>query len=85
MNFVRLDRFIEDNISGSGRAVIGVGANPPFSYSIGNHRSNLPELLVIGLSAENACMLINDWSAKMLAQGREFHDGELIDIGGKFP
>lgn len=85
MDFRSLDRFIEENIHRMGRSVIGVGANPPFSYSIGNHRNNLPELLLIGLAADDACMLINNWSAKMLAQGREFEDGELIDIGGRFP
>lgn len=54
----------------------------PFIYSIGNHECGLPKLLEIG--SNDACVM-NEICEKMRMQGRRFRNGELIDIGAKYP
>lgn len=75
---------IARHIAQQDRAVISVLDGKPFSYSIGNALRGLPELLVIGLSPNDATALINEWSNRMI-EHRPFLDGELVDIGGRFP
>jgi hypothetical protein len=76
---------IDDDVRRDGRSVLCIGAeddSPPFAYTIGNALVGLPELLIIG-TLEGG--LLNDLSRIMLERGRAFDDGELVNLGGKFP
>ncbi len=72
------------HIAEHGRSVLSIFDTPPFTYSIGNATVGLPELLVFGLAPSDARDLINIWSDRMI-EHRPLTDGELVDIGGKFP
>src|SRR5262245_55499012 len=81
----QLHKDIETDVRECGRSVLCIGGEedlPPFAYTIGNSLVDLPELLIIG-TREGA--LLNDLSEKMLDRGRAFDDGELVNLGGKFP
>jgi hypothetical protein len=81
---------LHENIAGDirrdGRSVLCIGReedSPAFAYTIGNALKNLPELLMIGNIS--AAYLLNDLSQRMIGRGGAFDDGELVDVGGKFP
>lgn len=57
--------------------------NFPFMYTIGNHELRLPELLMIG--TDQGGSILNKVCGIMRKNNRPFQDGELIDLGGKFP
>jgi hypothetical protein len=70
-----------------GRHILGVfncedTTGPEFAYTIGNHDKGLPELLVIGTPKGG---FLNDLSLIMINRGEQFADGEIVDIGGRFP
>jgi hypothetical protein len=71
---------ISECIERTGRMVLGVGAVPTFSYSIGNHTRGLPELLIIGLSPNVALTLINRISD--VGDLDNVKDGEIINTTG---
>jgi Domain of unknown function (DUF4262) len=74
------DRETFRHIAQYGRSIIGVsgcGGEPPFSYTIGNHLKNLPELLIIGSSE---AFYLNHLSRLMITRRRSFDDGELIQL-----
>ncbi len=86
----KLKRFVDKHVAKDGRAVMGVFPEPEigkraFSYSIGNAKRGLPELLVIGLCGPDGMWLINAMSKLMLQRGRKFDDGEMVDLGGLCP
>jgi hypothetical protein len=81
----RFYRKIAVDIDVHKRSVIAVGGGentPPFSYTIGNSRRLLPELLIIGL-LDN--WTLNTLSDRMIDQGRPFADDEIVDLGGRYP
>jgi Domain of unknown function (DUF4262) len=55
----------------------------PFMYTVGNYEVGLPELLIIG--SLDAGDVLNAVCARMRDQNRQSGEGELIDVGGKFP
>lgn len=79
---------IDEAIDRTGRMIVGVPATEdmpehiPFAYTIGNYLKGLPEILCIGIIESD---VFNLWSQVMIARGTPFEDGELVDIGGKFP
>ena len=76
---------IENDIQRYGRCVLCVGGeadSPPFAYTIGNWLRGLPELLIIG-TIKGA--LLNNLSQKLIERGAAFEEGELVNLGGKFP
>jgi Domain of unknown function (DUF4262) len=80
--FARIARKIVSDIDRVGRSIIGVGDAPPFAYTIGNSLVGLPELLVLGMVADD---LLNQLSEMMIERGRGFDDGELVSLGGLRP
>jgi hypothetical protein len=74
---------IQADIERDGRQILGVFDEPPFAYTIGNELKGLPELLFIG-GARNSGFL-NILSDMMIERGVRFTDGEIVDIGGKYP
>jgi hypothetical protein len=80
MSFEELYAKMAANIERHGRTVLGVGENPPFSYTIGNSLKHLPELIVIGLHPRDGMALLNLWSELMISQGREFRNGEIVHL-----
>jgi hypothetical protein len=65
------------------RSIVGVADSPPFAYTIGNQARGLPELLIFCSPA--AAGLLNILSDLMIERGSAFADGELVNLGGKFP
>jgi hypothetical protein len=78
------ERILAD-IKRCGRHLIGVGGTDetlPFTYTIGNWRRSLPELLVIG---DGAAGFLNDLSAQMLKRGKGFAFGEVVRLPKYLP
>lgn len=73
------------DITEYGRSVIGVIDDPAFSYTIGNALRQLPELLIFGVAPLDATWFLNHLSKMMIERKKAFDDGELVDLGGKFP
>lgn len=65
------------------QGVLGDEEHFPFIYTIGNYQLGLPELLVIGTG--EAAHSLNSICERMRKNNRPFENGELIDLGGKFP
>lgn len=66
-----------------GRIVIAVadGENS-FSYTVGNCKRGLPELLIVGPFEPSAIRtVLNVMSEKLIERGSAFEDNSLIDIG----
>jgi hypothetical protein len=68
-----------EHIKRSGRSIMQVFVPEgeegwPFSYTIGNHLRELPELLAIGTSQGG---FLNDLSQKMVDAGKPFEDGQF--------
>jgi hypothetical protein len=86
MNGLRkLHRNIEGDIRRCGRSVLCIYAEadePAFAYTVGNAIAGLPELLVIGTS-DGA--FLNTLSQKMIERGAAFDNGEVVNLGGKYP
>jgi Domain of unknown function (DUF4262) len=83
-------RGIAENIEEHGQHVMGVFGGPgdilPFCYSIGLTGRGLPELLLIGgFAPEDAAAVLNWLGEAMRERGRPFHDGEIVDWGGRLP
>jgi hypothetical protein len=75
---------VREHIARTGRSVLGVGADPAFTYTIGNHLAGKPELIVFGINPEDAQGLLNEISNR--ADAAELGTTvEVIDLGGKFP
>lgn len=56
------------------------------SYTIGNTRKGLPELIIVGpFNPRQSQAVLNDLSEKMIERGRAFDEGELVSLGGKYP
>jgi Domain of unknown function (DUF4262) len=75
-----------EDIERFGRSILIVGEGEegwPFSYTIGNHLRELPELLIIGTSRGGA--LLNALSQKMIDAGKPFENGQLVSVGGRLP
>src|SRR5258708_22779378 len=82
-----LCRELREKIQEHGRWILYVfptdnTEGPPFAYTIGNHEKGLPELLVVGTEKGG---FLNDLSAIMVNRGKQFADGEIVDLGGTFP
>jgi hypothetical protein len=83
-----LDKVHED-IQERGRSVIAVmpdnaDPNEAFTYTIGNARIGLPELLVVGSCHPSMCGMLNALSKIMLQKGA-FVDGQTVSLGGQYP
>jgi hypothetical protein len=80
---------IHKNIERHGHCIVGVPDDlRPFSYTVGNHDLELPELLFIDLtySESNATTILNRLAHIMRNERRAaFRHGELVSLGGKFP
>jgi hypothetical protein len=86
--FAEFRRDIDGKVRRYGRAVMGVfpdrksraeDPNEYFVYTIGNHHSKLPELLLIGFAQE--ARLLNILSQRMMQLGAPFNDGEMVGLG----
>lgn len=81
-------REVKQNIDAFGQhlfQVFGEGAEPGFTYTIGNADRGLPELLLIGdFPSRIAAGLLNEFGAKMREDGKPLATG-LIDIGWSIP
>jgi len=87
---LRLD--IAAKIKESGQAVQVVyltehdpPGSQPFMYTIGNYRHGLPELLVVGTDSNAIAGVLNRLGKIQRDRGKDFKDGELVSVGGKFP
>jgi hypothetical protein len=68
-----------------GQSVVGVMAGrDAFSYTIGNHEKGLPELLMFG-DPRTFTPILNHIADLMREGGKPFEDGQLVDLGGRFP
>jgi hypothetical protein len=71
--------------------IYGVACDPPepfFHYTIGLHGAGLPELLAIGGDENHARIVqsvVNALAELMLERKKPFHEGELVQLGGKWP
>lgn len=82
---------IRANADEHGRAVMQIvepraahdPTNNTFTYTLGNCRKGLPELLIVG--GVDFQWLMNMLSEEMIKRGRGFDDGERVDLGGRFP
>lgn len=83
--FVEFYRQIGDNIRTHGQHVQGVGASPPFFYTIGNAGAGLPELLMIGAFPLDIVMpALNIIGHNMREAGKAPEPG-LLDIDWTYP
>lgn len=57
----------------------------PFIYTIGNHERALPELLVVGLTADAFIDLLNRLGKIQRERASSLRPGEIVSVGGKFP
>ncbi|MDX6749384.1 DUF4262 domain-containing protein [Geminicoccaceae bacterium 1502E] len=65
-----------------GHVVMTIGAGegePPFAYSVGLARLNLPEILVMGLDADTMHGLVNNAVYMMRESGEPFEEGARVD------
>jgi len=80
---------IAANIEKYGQHLVGVMEPDsdllPFTYSVGMHQLGLPEILIIGLEPGMVAGVINHLCDIQRSRGVGYKDGELIDIGGKYP
>lgn len=84
--FFRLHLQIEANIAAHGQHLLGVmDGGEPFLYTIGNHARGLPELLAVGVDPSVFAGVLNHLGRMQRARGRAFEDGEILDLGGRFP
>lgn len=81
--FDRVMAKIESDIGFFGLSQIGVADEPPFIYTIGNHRMHYPEFLIVGMWREVGPL--NELTRLMVNRGRRFDHGEIVDIGGSVP
>jgi len=81
-------REVKQNIDAFGQHLFQVfsdGAEPGFTYTIGNADRGLPELLLIGnFPSHIAAGLLNELDAKMREVGKPLPTG-MIDIGWSIP
>lgn len=62
-------------------AVIGVSSTdsePSFSYTVGLHYKELPELIMIGLPVQSATYILNNCAGKMINQSNKYPHGQSI-------
>jgi|SRR5262245_18014098 len=81
----KLQKGIADDVRRERRSVLcipGEEDSPSFAYTIGNWLLGLPELLIIGTTKG---YLLNILSEKQIERGAAFEEGELVNLGGKFP
>lgn len=68
------------------RMIIGVPHTKKeigFYYTIGNQEKRLPELLLLGnFNGEDAALVLNALSEKMIDEKRVFENGEEVSLGG---
>jgi len=64
--------------------VIGVGGDPIFTYTVGLHHKNLPELIMVGLNPNIAMHILNDCGHMMVDNG-PFKHGTQIDELANMP
>lgn len=67
--------------------IIGVGDSnkePTFTYTVGLHHKNLPELIMVGLNPELAMYILNDCGDMMVDNG-PFKHGTQIDELANMP
>jgi hypothetical protein len=57
----------------------------PFAYTIGNHGRGLPELLFVGSVEPPFLDLLNRLGEIQHGRGEGFRDGDLVDLGGRYP
>ena len=82
---------IKKEISAYGQYVVCVGApvdSPsdvlPFTYTIGNFKVAMPELLLIGWCDEVAVRIINTLGRLQRDRGMGFRSGETVNYSAKF-
>jgi hypothetical protein len=79
---------IEASIAESGQFVLAVIGDDPdwmFAYTIGNHRRQLPELLIICYDAKVAATILYKIGEIQAARGTAFADGEAVSFGASLP
>lgn len=72
---------IKDHVNRGKWGVISVmgGPEPGFAYTVGLHHKGLPEIIMVGLSAEVSMVLLNDCAARMIEQNEAFVHGTEVD------
>jgi hypothetical protein len=80
---------IRDNIDRYGQHVMSVGSGhaeaADFIYTVGNHESEMPELLITGKIAHAFAPVLNQLGKLQRDRGFGFRDGEVVSLGGKYP
>lgn len=61
-----------------GWAVQGVGASPPFAYTVGLTECGAPELLMVGLPFTTMQTLLNDLARPVKEAARRYAPGERV-------
>lgn len=70
------------NIEQYGHSLIAVANKKmPFAYTIGNAQKQLPELLILAVSFDQARILLNLVGDQMRAENRAFKHGERVSLG----
>jgi uncharacterized protein DUF4262 len=86
MTRAQLLRDIANDIREHGRSVLcipGDADGSGFAYTIGNWETHrLPELLIIGTTRG---AMLNPLSELMIERDHAFAEGEIVDLGGKYP
>jgi hypothetical protein len=70
-----------DNIRTGSWTAINVTGPTSYWFTVGNHASGLPELLIMGDDPDNELEMVCE---RMREQDRPFDDGEFVDVGGRY-
>lgn len=91
MGLNKVRKLLKERVKDDEWMVMGVagettakGHEPTFSYTIGLHLINLPELLIVGLDPIKAVHILNASAEKMITEGRIKH-GTIIDDVANMP
>ncbi len=79
---------IEANILSHGQMVLNIfPGDKPFchSYTIGNWRLRLPELVMFGGDSGTLHWALNEVGKRLRAANAPFTDGITVDLGGRYP
>ena len=82
----RLHEQIAAHIVDFGQSLVAVDeGDERFLYTVGNHAAGLPELLLVGVNPSSFFRVLNHLGQMQRDLGRGFEDGELVEMGGRFP
>lgn len=79
---------IDKDISGVGHSIIAVsgGNSPSFAYTVGlTETHGLPELIMIGVGVENACIILNNIVHQSVEEGLALEGDAVIYNAANLP